>query len=748
MLPTVRLPFIAGEGDATPQPLARYLPPLPAGAVRAWLSQNVPAGSWILDPLGSQPALALEAARAGYRVLTASNNPILTFSLEVQAAAPDREAFVSVLAALASSHRGEDRLEHWAQRIYTSVCAVCGAEVQVTSFIWQKDQKQPVAKLYRCAVCGDEGERPFTNADAERTPPLGSDALHRSRALARVVTDPAQTAQVEAALVTYTSRPLIVLNTLINKAEGLNLPPERMRLLTALLISACDEANTLWPHPSARPRPKQLTIPPQYRENNLWLALENAIFTWSSAARPVTVTRWPQPPPAYGGICLFPGRVRSLFPLPETIQPAAVINAVPRPNQAFWTLCALWSGWLWGREAVAPLRGSLDRRHYDWYWMTQALHQAYVEINAHAQAQTPLWLTASELIPGFCLSVFDGPLTAGFHLENCAYEPDQDQIQLEWRSTGSSALRSNTSFSAADVETALEEVLAARGEPCAYLLLMTAVCSQLATAGRLPGQLAAVSSDLLTKLQAAIERALRKSGKFTHYSDSPTSVESGLWGLSQPANEPEALADRVERFLVSEMIGSAEKNRNQLYQAACSQFPGLLTPDARLAQAVLDSYGCAAEGTLSNWTLNPKDAPAARRADLQDIRALLADLADHLGLTAEGELPVIWHSPQGEPMYAFFPIASAIVSRFITQPAQADSTRRFLVIPGSRAELLSQKMDQNPQLQAALQSGWRVIKFRHIRRLAERVPLDLTLFTELLDADPLEWSQATQMRML
>ena len=104
------MPFIPGEIPFDPLPLSRFLPTLPAGMIQSWLRQNVPSASLILDPLCATPALALEAARAGYRVQVVCNNPILSFMLEMLASAPPKEIFQSALSELASSRRGAERL--------------------------------------------------------------------------------------------------------------------------------------------------------------------------------------------------------------------------------------------------------------------------------------------------------------------------------------------------------------------------------------------------------------------------------------------------------------------------------------------------------------------------------------------------------------------------------------------------------------------------------------------------------------
>src|SRR5919108_2975167 len=111
-------PYIPGMRLVEPGPLARFTPPLEEGVISAWLpahaspfdkAQDKP-GSWVLDPFGFSPRLALEAARAGYRVLVTVNNPITRFMLEMSADPPSEMDFKAALADLAASKKGEERL--------------------------------------------------------------------------------------------------------------------------------------------------------------------------------------------------------------------------------------------------------------------------------------------------------------------------------------------------------------------------------------------------------------------------------------------------------------------------------------------------------------------------------------------------------------------------------------------------------------------------------------------------------------
>ncbi|MBE9524600.1 MAG: hypothetical protein IMY76_05840, partial [Chloroflexi bacterium] len=92
-----QIPYYPGLTPSKPEPLGRYLPPIPEGVATNWLRAHFPhpnAGknlqkgdshAWVLDPFGTSPRLAVEIARAGYRVLVAANNPVNRFLMELEA---------------------------------------------------------------------------------------------------------------------------------------------------------------------------------------------------------------------------------------------------------------------------------------------------------------------------------------------------------------------------------------------------------------------------------------------------------------------------------------------------------------------------------------------------------------------------------------------------------------------------------------------------------------------------------------
>jgi hypothetical protein len=745
---TVDRPFLPGHSPADSLPLARFLPPLPTGMVTAWLQQNVAPGQWILDPFGSNPAMDLEIAQAGYQVLVSSNNPIGSFLLEMLACAPSRAELQSVLAEIASIRRGDERLETHLQSLYMTRCAACEAIIPAQSFLWKKDELAPFARIYHCQHCGDEGERPTTQDDLDRLSALGPDHLHRARALGRISIDKdLARARAEEALGSYLNRPLYFLFTLMNKIEGLNIGRERRRLMQALALSTCDDGCALWPWPNGRTRPRQLTTPPQFREKNLWLALEDAANQWSTQGKSVPLMNWPEVPPKSGGICLFKGRLKNLLPLPNSCAPRAVVTVLPRPNQAYWTLSALWSGWLWGPDAVTPLKSVLERRRYDWHWHANALQSTFAAMRKAVSTDVPVFAILPELVPGFLTAALVAAHVTGYQLEGLAIQPEQAVGQITWMAQ---------SRPITPTEQKLEEIcgdavqayLRKRNEPSQYILLHAACLESILEAGGIPVPASGAASDALSAIQSSIDRVFSNKRFLVRFESQAQNNESGLWWLAAPpANGELSLADRVEMEVVRYVDRHPGSSLEEIERALNENFPGLTTPSRELVEIILYSYGEPSSATPTVWSLREREKPAARQANLQNIRQLLRQLAERLGYTMEGENPILWKDSQGTRIYLLYLFASSIISRFVNVRQDMDPHHCILVLPGSRSSLLAFKLQRDPRLAASVAEGWRFLKFRHLRRLLDRLDLTGSQWEELIDLDPPLWEEVVQLKM-
>jgi hypothetical protein len=725
--------FLPGSSPARDGPLARFLPPLEEGIAADWLPPHASPPAWILDPFGAAPHLAVEAARRGYRVLVTANNPITRFLLEMAALAPSESELKAALADLAITKKGNERLEDHLKSLYQTTCAKCETEIPARAFLWRKGENAPFARLYECPHCGDAGERPVNLSDIDRVREVAnSAALHRARLIERVAPpDDPDREYAEEALSVYGPRAIYVLATLINRLDSPGVTPERRRLLSALFLSVCDSANSLWSRGNERPRPKQLTVSNEFRENNLWLAIESAITEWAGNGDPVPVTTWPAKIPDTGGIILFEGRIAELASVVKEAPIAAVFTSLPRPNQAFWTLCALWSGWLWGADSAEPFHLVLRRRRYDWAWHTEALQAAMRSLYELLALNVPFFAFLPEPEPGFLTAALVAAETGGFALNSLALRTQYDAAQLTWRRVE----RLHHSTQAPNLDTLREDLrahLSARGEPAAYLPLFTVGLASLLESHSLlrPSQ---TPDEILRNATSAIQEALLDEASFPRYLHSQ-GAETGLWGLPRGIEMVEPLSDRVEMAVVNFLKSHPGCTLLDIQRDLAPRFPGLLTPSRGLLLPILASY---ADHEAGRYTLRAEDAPAARTADIAHLSDLLVTLGERLDYTINrlDARTLVWEEGEAS-LYVFHLKASAVIGGKILE-GPYPLGRSLIVLPGGRAGLLAYKRQRDPAL-AARQEGLRFVKFRLVRALADLPDLTRETFESRLLSDPIE----------
>jgi hypothetical protein len=745
-------------------------------------------GEWILDPFGSAPRLAIECARQGYRVLVVANNPIARFLLEIAADPPTQAELRLALADLAASHKGAERLEPHLRSLYHTICAQCGSTIEAQAYIWERDAPRPSARLYDCPHCKDSGEHPATQNDVDSLSHVSSSGLHRARAAERVASlDDPDRAFAEEALNAYLPRAVYALFSLVNKLD--NTPGPQRRPLAALLLYAFDQANTLWPHPAARTRPLQLTTPPRFLEKNVWLSLEAAVADWMAAfaaygtsQTPVPLSTWPDQPPVEGGICLFEGRLKDLVDATRRsagsqIKFRAALAPLPRPNQAFWTLSALWAGWLWGREASAHFKSVLRRRRYDWAWHTAALGAAFQNLGAVLHPGTPFLGLLSEVKPGFITAAVLAGEMAGFEFLGAAMRPDDELAQLTWQTTdlplqqsSGDAMPSEETRRDAARQSALG-YLAGRGEPAGYIHLHCAALTGLAQSHNLIDDPQATPFEIFRRTEDLLKEVFSFHGGFQRYGGSQRSLDIGQWWLRDDAPQPaprdgmpHPLADRVEMEVVRHLQSVPQVQLDDLDRVLCVVFPGLFTPDLSLIQECLASYGEQVPAESGLWRMRAEDAPKRRRQDLIAMRELLQDLGQRLGYetgaedTEEPQLtrqPVVWRQSGGGVHFLFYIIASAVLGSLVYSPppsslfpqALPGFLRRYIVLPGGRASLVDFKLRCDARLRQSIEQGWGFLKFRHLRSLSDIEHLNRENLAELLAQDPLA-NKDPQMQLL
>lgn len=826
------IPYIPGVPPTKPEPLSRYLPPIPDGIISTWLPMNVPQGSWILDPFSASPRIAVEAALAGYRILVTANNPIVRFLLEMIADPPKTEDLQAALAELASSYIGDERIENHIRSLYNTYCARCGQIVSADAFLWEHGNPAPYTRIYSCPSCGDSGEHPCTPYDLAHSSQFPSSGLHKARALERVVaTNDQDRIHVEQALSVYIPRALYALITVINKIQGLNISSTGHKHLSALLLYAFDQANAMWKVPDQHERRRQLTIPRHFRENNIWTALEEGINLWSASDSTnlhsaVTVTTWPNIPPPTGGICIYEGRLITLIDALKDIDIKSVCTAIPRPNQAFWTLSALWAGWLWGREAVGTFKSVLHRQRYDWAWHASALTSVFKQLANFLDPTTPILGLIGESEPGFIGAVLVAAGITGCRLESMAIRPEEDQAQINWKSEKNAELtRIGSSLTQIAIQSA-KSFLEQRAEPASYLSTISAAFMGItrlwsseienqtgenkikletpAKVNEQGGSTEPIPAVIYSNTYNSAREALSYRSGFLRYNlqdvmniETTTKnqiVQSALFspdvGKSIPEGDEEApldilsadselvpekerptrssdvsestllwlreageanqisITDNYEGFMVNYLIDHPGCTLNDIDMALCKEFPGLFTPDLGFIHLCLESYALPDLQDKTRWFIRPEDNPDKRQADLEDANNFIHKIGGRLSIKCIDQKNYLfksyirWVDEKKDLDYWFFPTTSAAIGEIVLYGKQP-RIRGFIVLPGSRANLLIYKLRRDPRLSKAFnptQGIWRFLKFRHLRSLAESPLLNRENLDQLLGLDPLTFT--------
>jgi len=734
-------PLLPGYPTIKHYPLERYLPPLPMGIASAWLNGQVPPGGWVLDPFGATVQLPLEMARAGYRVLAAVNNPIIAFLIETQAAAAPIGEYHAALAELASARKGEERIEKHIQSLYNTECPKCHNTIQARAFTWQKDAPAPETCLIACPHCGETGEYPVSAASLEQLRTFTTTNMHHARALDRVTLpdDPVRN-NVEQALQCYPARQLYALITMINRMSGLSLTPLRHKLITALILSACDEG---WSYPAQRSRPKQLIVPPRYNENNLWLALEEAIADWQADGPPVPVVRWPEQPPATGGICLFPGRLRELAASLPNIPVNAIVTTLPRPNQAFWTLSALWTGWLWGREAVTPIKSVLNRQRYDWNWLASALDSALDSLQPQISPATPCLALLAEAEPSYLTAALLALDKTDFEVSGMALRPGENMAQIHFNRAAHVTTKATNEPIESIGQAAIQAHLIARAEPAPYLVLHAAASLALAQVHALKPDEDQPVNAWLPHILTRIQHIFTDRDWLIPLGNSTNFPEKSLWWLKETSPANPSLVDQVEMEVVRYLQKHPGTELPELDAAVCTLLPGLMTPSIDLLQACLESYAEKFPPDGLKYRLRMTETPQARRIDLKTMQDLILEIGQKLSYQVIPGAPLIWQDEHQQPVAVFYLAASAIIGRFVFTKSYPPQNS-LVVIPGSRVNLLAYKLERDPNLSQMIAAGWRILKFRHLRHIAALPELNRENWFELINADPID-ETITQM---
>lgn len=729
--------------DGFQYPLARFLPPLDVGIISNLLTRHGSAGDLLLDPFGTSPQLLIEAACAGRVVVTATNNPISRFILQHTVQPFMFRELQTALARLGSARKNGTRLEPYILSLYGSSCEPCGAPVTVDAFIWQRGASTPYAKEYNCRQCGFQGQSETDDMDRASAEEIGRQRFSRELALARIVApeDPAHPLVAEA-LEIYPPRALYALITILTKLEQLALEARLDNAARALLLTAMDRANALWSVPASnRPRPLQLTVSPRFREHNVWQALELGLKEWNvpdHGLQVVSLQRDQSFSP--GQVCIASGAARSIVPDLKPAEVRGLLTLLPRPNQAFWTLSAIWTAWLFGKEAAAPLHSSLLRRRFDWNWYAGALRAVFTGLETLLVESDINLAIIAEAERSFIGAGFIGLEQAGLRCVETEFLVETDVIVSKWK-----VRKHHAPLAKVDVRVEIEYVvldfLRRYGEPATQEVIASAAWFLLAKKGLLNVFQWQQESNLIGAVQKYVQRTLNDHSKIEQLQFA--GERERFYWLVEAGNAERPFSDRVENSILQLLVTQADLSWSTMWDILRVEFAGMPLPDRELVDACLRSYAHF-NVKKAVWELRAEEDREVRQSECEVIRQSLRALGTRLGYQVEGIEDVQWVGHVEAPIRSFHVDDRANLA---TIYAQHNAAPIILVLPGSRSALVTQKIRRNPYLSEWMAQGTNVLKFRQIRRMQADDSLTWQEFLPQLELDPPE-KEDPQLRLL
>lgn len=672
--------FIPPEPAVVVGALGRYLKPMPANVLEAYLTAYTLPGDLALDPFAHTDALARAAARTGRKAVLSDLNPLTSFVARTTLLPVTGRDLHLAFLKLAEAKQAEETLAAHLDRLYATRCPRCGGEAVALEFIWESALDQPVGKRCRCEKCDAEGDGEaqvyaVSEEDLARLAETDRKGFHYWYVLGRLGLDDENRAIGESLLGLYPARATYCLAMLVRHLEGLRLGPNLEHVLKLALLECLCGTSKLVSADSDEPLSAEIRLRParRFREPNVWRYFADTVaamrrqFEQRGAdqyfPRLASVVERVIDDDAYGGLGSPPNAIvlrqaaRHLARDLPARSVSLVITAPPGPEHGtFLCLSFLWQGWLFGSQRAGGFEQiPCSRRPVDWGAYFRALTAALHGLRPVLKEGAPVILLFRGETRRQCDAVIGAGIAAGLRFRRVLTRPSADPAAAEDGQDGWAdyVVEFRHSAEGEDAEAdeaplltdraletamrhqlggALSDVMAARAEPTPLHFLYVAATSSLAESGALKRMLAArdydgaaVSETVAREVSLALERGERKRAF------QKVEGASNVWALLRPPAETQPLSDRVELAVYNLLSTKSASADEHVLRLTHSLFHGFATPDEGWAAECLASHGARrGDGT---WTLARGNQLARRVKQHSLMVAVLVELGHRFGFS-------------------------------------------------------------------------------------------------------------------
>jgi hypothetical protein len=412
----------------------------------------------------------------------------------------------------------------------------------------------------------------------------------------------------------------------------------------------------------------------------------------------------------------------------------------------YWLLRFVWSGWLFGQQALAPLTDLLSLRPGEWNLLEMRLasaHRALWSWLSEGGELAVQWRWRGEEDPSLAIlaSLPAAPTTFAV-----AEAGPGDAIALAVvRKTSAPLPAVVPADPLSGGAVAMLAAVAGRGEPLTGPRLRPLIAAAWRRLGDLPDTAASDIEALLDPLAppAGME-VIGKDGETWEPGD------VAWWWLHRPPDGWQPASDRAERLALAMLEAGAVPSTDTLAWEISRRLPAACVPDRPWIEALAASY---AERSADGLLLLPQDRPQKRQGELSALAQELLAAGRRMGFDAaiwpeDGLWQVEWQRAGQRRASFLLTAVTALTPRVWQSRAPLPGLSRFLVLPGSRAGLVQWRIDHQPLWAAAAQAGgWTFTKFRHLREMLADTDEEPERWLAHLRLDPITSGQAEQMSL-
>ncbi len=740
--------------------LRAHRQPLPANVAAHFIETCTQSNDLVIDPFVASDAIVRAVVERGRRIIAADSNPIVAWAARVQATLPHAREIQAAFLRLGDTRKEGETLRAAVEKLYASQCAQCGGAVTVDYFVWRALEPRVAgekyvlaAKVYTCAQCG--AQRAEANeTDRQRARDAAPRGIAYHLLVQRLLADDlTNTPHLKRFLERYTPRNLNALAAVTQKLDAEFRDDAARNTLLALLLHALDVGSSLYAAPDALPTRE---IPNEFIERNIWQALEQAARGLRERATALRLaTNAAQVLNSHRAAAFIgQGGARTLVENVVGGNAALILSSPARLDPTFWEMSFLWTRWLLGKNAAAPLEILLNQENQRWGWYGKALTNALSDVSKLAASDAQLVVA----FPSGSHAMIEALMLAAspvFALQDFAFRPERGaadstewgalrgDYQAVWQRADVNPVSSNNNALATKIRAtslqAAREILAARNEPLAYSWLHHAALEKLARENVLAETLNAKfreGDNAFQFLRHRMEEGFKEG--FIHDIDQWQAKERVVWMLREEGNEKqetknekrEANWDFVTRmesatqeiFRLSEKISAMDFEDELL-----KRFGGLLTPEIELVEMCARAYADFVEG---DWV--------ARTEKIEEwlvrARRLVTQLGAHLDFQViENVEPfdLIWRAEKIIPASARGGVQQEKISEdvyaFLFRPRvdfhelialRAVPLHGLIVLPETQIEVTRERLRREPRWEKKLErAGWEFLRVPLIEML-------------------------------